>query len=170
MKAFLVTVSMFFCVAVFAQTPPKDSSLPYLRNLQLPPFKLIQSVNQTDTVWFTNNNLQKNKATVIIYFSPDCGHCQFEAKELVKAKDSLANVNFVWVSYHPIEDIKAFEQKYHLAELSNCIVGRDPKYFIPAFFRVEFTPFMAVYNTKGIFVKEFREGAKASELIQAIQP
>lgn len=153
----------------FAQTQPKDSSLPYLKNLQIPPFKLIQSVNQTDTVWVTNNNLQKGKASIIIYFSPDCGHCQFEAKELVKAKDSLNNANIIWVSYHPVEEILAFYEKYHLKELTNCIAGRDPKYFIPAFFRVEFTPFIAVYNAQGVFIKEFREGAKATELISLIQ-
>ena len=170
MKYLLSIIIIFTSIhSSFSQTQPKDSSLPYLKNPTLPPIKIIQSIQGTDTSWFTNSNLVKGKSTIIIYFSPDCGHCQFEAKEMVKERDSLTNANFVWVSYHPMEDIVAFTEKYKLSKLANCVVGRDPKYFIPAFFRVEFTPFIAVYNAQGHFVKEFRDGAKVSELFEAIQ-
>jgi hypothetical protein len=47
-------------------------------------------------------------------------------------------------------------------------MGIDPKYFIPAFFRVEFTPFMVIYRNDQ-FIKEFREGAKPEELIAVLQ-
>ncbi|MFX6759586.1 hypothetical protein ABTH30_22080, partial [Acinetobacter baumannii] len=62
---------------------PKDTSAPYLRNQNIPPIKIITAINGTDTTWFTNDNLPKDKTIAIIYFSPECSHCQYEAKELV---------------------------------------------------------------------------------------
>jgi len=164
MKLFLssILLLMLFPSASKEQSI-KDTSLAYIKNPTIPSFKIIQ----TDSTWFTNENLPKNKPVVIIYFSPDCSHCQYEVKELNKKMDSLSNTFFVWVSYHPMEDIKAFYIKYGLNKFSNVAVGRDPKYFIPAFYKVEFTPFIAVYNSQGKFVKEFREGASPQELMQA---
>jgi hypothetical protein len=54
-----------------------------------------------------------------------------------------------------------------LDKFPNIKVGRDLKYFIPAYYKVAFTPFMAIYNSQGLFSKEFREGARAEELIEA---
>jgi len=135
------------------------------KNPNLPPVKIITAINGTDTTWFTNDNLPKDKTIAILYFSPECSHCQYEAKELLKAKEQLQNLFFVWVAYYPVSDIQAFTAKYQLSQMPNVIAGRDPKYFIPAFFRVEFTPYMAIYK-KGKFVKEFREGAKIEELVE----
>jgi hypothetical protein len=48
-------------------------------------------------------------------------------------------------------------------------MGRDPKYFIPSFLRVEFTPFVAVYTPTGNFVKAYKQGANMTELIGLVQ-
>ena len=83
--------------------------------------------------------------------------------------DSLQNAMFVFVSYHPIEKIKAFYDKYDLGKYPNVIMGRDPKYYIPSFFRVEFTPFVAVYTPTGNFAKAYKQGANMTELIGLVQ-
>jgi len=58
-----------------------DTIPPYKKDKRLPAFQ-IQLV---DSTLFSKAQLPKNKNyTVIVYFSPDCGHCQHEAKELVK--------------------------------------------------------------------------------------
>ncbi|MFM9673696.1 hypothetical protein, partial [Streptomyces galilaeus] len=85
------------------------------------------AINGTDTTWFTNDNLPKDKTIAIIYFSPECSHCQYEAKELVKAKEQIQNLFFVWVAYHPVADNIAFAEKYQLNQLPNTVIGRDPK-------------------------------------------
>ena len=163
---FLVTVLvLMFNVSAFTQTK-KDSSAPYLKYPNTPTIKIITSISGTDTTWFTNAQLPRNKTIAIIYFSPECGHCQYEAKELVKVKEQLDNIFFVWVSYYPVSDNTAFKEKYQLNKIPNMVVGRDPKYFIPAFFKVEFTPYMAIYKNDK-FYKEFREGAKPEEIIEA---
>ncbi|MBS1627683.1 MAG: hypothetical protein JSR09_09415 [Bacteroidetes bacterium] len=167
---YLITVLLLIpCVAAFAQTEnKKDSSAPYLKYPHTPTIKIITSISGTDTTWFTNAQLPKDKTIAIIYFSPECGHCQYEAKELVKVKEQLDNIFFVWVSYYPVSDNTAFKEKYQLTKMPNMVVGRDPKYFIPAFFRVEFTPYMAIYKND-MFFKEYREGVKPEELLEAVK-
>jgi hypothetical protein len=66
-----------------------------------------------------------------------------------------------------MNEIKQFYTQYGLDKFPNIKVGRDLKYFIPAYYKVAFTPFMAIYNSQGLFSKEFREGARAEELIEA---
>lgn len=149
-----------------AQTP--DTVPPYKKNPHIPSFNILQ----TDSTWFTNKQLPKYQYTAIIYFSPTCGHCQFTAQDLVKKMDSLKNVFFVFVSYNSIEEIREFSIKYGLPVFRNVRIGRDPKYFIPSFYRVEATPFVAVYNRKGILMKVFdpphKPAMEAYELINLI--
>jgi hypothetical protein len=158
-----------FCILLisisFAQDTATDTLPPYKKITGIPSFNIITP----DSIWYNRDSLPKNKPFVIIYFSPECGHCQYEAKEIVKHYDELKNITFLWVSFHPLIAIQSFREQYGVDRFSNMIFGRDPKYFLPAFFKVEFTPFIAVYNASGNFVKEFREGAKPEELLDAIK-
>lgn len=122
----------------------------YKKDPHIPKFSLLLP----DSTWFTSEQIpQKYSHTVIIYFSPDCGHCQHEAKGLVQAMDSLKNCFFVFAAYKPLEDIKAFTDYYGLSKFENIRTGRDPRYYIPSFYRVKYTPFIAVYDNKGLLQK-----------------
>lgn len=154
----------FLHLTIHAQIPPEfDSIPPYKRNGQIPEFSLLK----TDGNWLVKQQLTQDKPVVFIYFSPDCQHCKTEAKDLAAAKDSVASFQFIWVSYHPIERIRDFAQQAGLDKQANHYFTRDPNYKIPSFFRVHFTPFVAVYNTKGQFVEAFEGGADVPTIIAA---
>jgi thiol-disulfide isomerase/thioredoxin len=116
--------------------------------------------------------MTKYDYTIIIYFSPDCGHCQHEATEISKNMDSLKNAFFVFVAYKSLEDIQGFTSYYQLDKFPNVRVGRDPQYFIPSFYRVTRTPFVVVYNKKGLLEKvydpEVTEVPEARDLIRLV--
>ncbi len=130
---------------------PIDDTPPYKKDLHIPEFTIMQ----TDSSWFTREMIPKYPYTAIIYFAPDCGHCQYTVKELVKYMDSLKNVFFLLVAYKPLEEIREFYQHYGLDKFENVRIGRDPKYFLPAFYRVTSTPFVALYNTSGLLDKVY---------------
>ena len=124
-KILLASLLLSFNFLTFCQNKkPADSAakvdsskLPaYLRTKDLPVIKLYADIKtkdgKQDTTLFTNANLPDNKPTVIIYFSPECGHCQHEMKEIEKNMDSLKNAFFVFVSRFPVDSIKNFEKKY----------------------------------------------------------
>lgn len=162
-KIILLCFSILVSVQLFAQTA-KDSLPPYLQVPFVPPFKILL----TDSSFFAKTNLPKSKPTVIMYFSPDCGHCQIQIKELTDSMQFVHNVNFVLASYKPVPEILAFEKEYKLKEFDNIKIGRDTKYFLPSFYKVRFTPFVAVYNKKGKLLKAFEHGFSVKELLKIL--
>lgn len=151
-------------MALHAQMPI-DTTPPYKKNNNMPDFRILQPDNN----WFSKDQLPKRDYTVIVYFSPDCGHCQHEVKEMIKKIDRLSKVNLVWASYKSIEEIREFYFKYQMNKYSNMYVGREPTYRLPSFYRVKFTPFVAVYDKKGLFIKAYEGGVEMPELLTLLK-
>ncbi len=137
---------------------PVDNTPPYKKDLHIPDFTILQP----DSTYFTKAQVPKYEYTAIIYFAPDCGHCQYTVKELVKSMDSLKNIFFILVAYKPLNEIREFYTNYGLDKFSNVRIGRDPKYFVPSFFRVTSTPFVAVYNRTGLLARVFDPAANTT--------
>ena len=113
--------------------------------------------------------LPKKEYTVIIYFAPDCGHCQHEMKEIIKSIDKFNKVNFVWVSFKSMPEISEFYLKYEISKYPNMFMGRDLDYKLPSFYRVKFTPFVAVYDKNNLFIKAFEGGAEMKDLLAVLK-
>lgn len=150
MKNIFIALFISICGLV-ASAQTANTVAPYKKDNRIPAFTILQP----DSTWLTKAHLPKYNFTAIIYFSPTCGHCQYTAGELVKKMDSLKKVLFVFVSYNSMDEIVEFYKKYGLNKFRNVRIGRDPKYFVPSFYRVESTPFVAVYNKKGILIKVY---------------
>ena len=141
-----------------------DPSTPYLNDKNLPTFTL----NLIDGREVTNTTIPKFKFTCIIFFSPDCSHCETEAATINKYKDKFKNVLFIWDSYRDMIAIQAFADKYDLVSQPNVLIGRDPNYMIPSFFRPKMTPFVALYKNNQL-VKVYEKGADIFDLIKIIE-
>ena len=166
MKKLFAIFIILLCVCVAqAQTNGKDTVPPYKKTTKIPEFAILKP----DSTWFTNKQLPANKPLIIIYFSPDCGHCQMSAQEFVKDMDKLKNVEIVWVSYHSPQQIGEFAEAYKLKQFSNVVLGRDPNYKIPVFYKIKFTPFMAVYDKKGNFLNAYQQGASPETIAKLIK-
>ncbi len=148
-KLSLFLSCLFIAVIAISQTAP---DAPYKSDPRVPAFTILQ----TDSTLFKKADLPKNyDYTAIIYFAPDCGHCQYTVGELTKSMDSLKNVFFVFAAYKTLTEIREFYNHYNLAIYPNVRMGRDPQYFIPGFYHVQSTPFVAVYDKKGMLVKVY---------------
>ena len=83
--------------------------------------------------------------------------------------DKLKNVELVWVSFHTPEQIGAFADSYKLSQYKNVVLGRDPNYYIPTFYKVQFTPFMAVYDKHGKFVNSYAQGTDVRTIAKVLK-
>jgi len=165
MKKILVVVLLSLIGSLsYAQETGADMP-PFLKTKKLPEFTILQ----TDSTWFTKQQLPTSDFTIIVYFSPDCGHCQYEAKEMMSVMDSLKNSFILWVSYRDIADIKGFAQEYGFFNHKNLKVGRDPNYGIPSFFQVKYTQYVAVYDKKGNYIKAFEGGVEMHDLLALLK-
>ena len=162
MKIKLLLTLLLIPAIAFLQ-PSKDTSAPYFKSHSYPNIKILL----TDSVTvYTKADIPINKTVAFIFFSPDCEHCQLTAKELVKKIDSLQNILMIWCgpSYLPVADTKAFYEKYQLNQFPNIIMGKEMDYYMPIFYRIEITPYVAIYKN-GIFYTELRNGFTAKDLI-----
>ena len=160
----LVVAAFICCLPTILHAQAYDSVPPYRKDSTVPAFTILQ----TDSTWFNKEALPHNKPVIIIYFRPDCGHCQLTAHEFQEKLNQFKDAFFVWVSYDSVAHIKSFAEEYQLLNAKNIRVGRDTKYYVPSFFRVKFTPFIAVYNKKGKLIQTYDGGTEPDTIIQLL--
>ena len=143
-----------------------DTIPPYQKDsLHLPQFTVLK----IDSTYANQSVIPKDKPVVIIYFSPECGHCQITANEFGKKMADMKDIYFVWVSYYPLPEIREFAKKFNLQQFNNITIGRDENYTIPSYFRVKFTPFMAVYSKDHHLIQTYQQGTEADTLIDLLK-
>lgn len=149
--------------AVFAQT---DSLPGYKRFPTLPPFQLLKLDSATT---LTKEDLAKDQPVLIMFFSPDCDHCQHQIEDMLKDMKAFDNIQVVLASFQPFEQIKAFNEKYGLDRYKNVYIGRDTKYFLPPFYQMYNLPYLALYNSKGDLITTFEGNVKPDKLVKAFK-
>jgi thiol-disulfide isomerase/thioredoxin len=154
MKPFSILL-LALLVSGAAISQSTDSLPPYLRAPALVP---VFNIVLTDSTVFNTVNLPKDKFIVITYFNPECGHCQEEAKTLSQNMDKFQDVFFVMAAYKEPELIEEFRTTFGLDAYPNVRIGKDTAYFLPGYYRIKTTPFTAVYDKKGKFLKAFEDG------------
>jgi peroxiredoxin len=162
-KTFLI-LSLFFGFAAYSQSGQTDSVSPaYLRFPTVPPFQLLQ-VDSAST--FTKDDLKKNQQVLLMYFSPDCEHCQHQTEDILQDIKAFKKIQIVMATYQPFESMKSFYDKYGLAKY-NIHVGRDTKFILPPFFKIKSLPFMALYDKKGNLITTFEGNQKVNKILRA---
>ena len=152
----LLLGTVILSLNAFGQT---DTIPPYLSDPTIPSF----TIQRADSSWITKKDLAK-RPTLILYFSPDCGHCQLETEELITKLKSLGDLQIVMITSRSVAEMKEFSDRYLLQKFPSIKVGSDPNRFVTHFYKVKFTPFSALYNKKGKLIKVYEDGLDFEEL------
>jgi thioredoxin-related protein len=142
-----------------------DTTVLYKRFPFIPPISLLKS----DSTLITKESLKKNRPVMIMYFSPDCHHCQHQIEELIKRMDDFKKIQIVLATYQPMEQLLDFENRYMLKQYSNIQSGRDSKFFIVPFYKIRNLPYLALYDKKGNLITIYEGNVKADTLIKAFK-
>lgn len=119
----------------------------------IPPFKLLQ----TNGRYFQAKDLEKNKPVVLVYFAPDCGHCQTLMHGLFKNIAAFKNVQLVLATFKPLSELALFERQYDTGKYPNIKTGTEGNtFFLRYHYKLTNTPFTAVYNKENL-VCSFRD-------------
>lgn len=165
---YILLTSMFISFSINAQIttdPASDTLAPYKKDPAIPPF----SIQRPDSSWFRKANLQSKRPTLILYFSPDCGHCQQETEEVIRKIKDLSNLQIVMITSRPFADMANFAEHYKLNRFPSIKIGTDPARFVTRFYDVKFTPFSALYNKQGKLVKVYEKGIDMTELVSLVK-
>lgn len=167
MKKLLFLLLLLMSVSsINAQRPDTVKGIPH--------FKLLRN----DSTWVTQDNLKKGKPVMIIYFSPDCSHCQrltYEFQEEFKKEAkagsvTLKHVQIVMATFTELKAIQVFYKDFGLVKYPNITVGTEGRtYTLLSFYHVSTTPYIAIYSKTGQLVKAFDKVPKLEDIIAALK-
>ena len=164
MKKFLLSVLMFIAT-FYSHAQMADTTLPFYKRFPtVTPFQILLS---DSTTLYKKADLPEGKPVAFIIFSPECSHCQEEAREIVKRKGELKDIHFVMITMHSFAAMKDFIRTYELDGIPNVVVGRDIYYLMPAWYQFHHLPFHALYNKEGKLLSVF-EGSLNIESLKTI--
>jgi thioredoxin-related protein len=156
MFLFFVSVGLviFSCSKVSAQTG------------KLPPFRIMQSNGKV----FKAEELPFEKPILIIYFSPECDHCQAFMKEFFKRAADFKKASVVMITFLPVEDVTKFVTDNKVSKYPNIYVGTEERtFFIKNYYKIMDMPFTALYDKNGTIITTYRKAPSINELALEIK-
>ncbi len=165
-RVLIVILGLFILYSVQAQSPANISEAPYMKNPAIPPFKLLK----VDSLHFiTNDDIKKNHKVLFLFFSPECEHCKHQMRDILADFNQFKDIEIVMATFQPFDEMKSFYNYFRIADHSNILMGRDEKYFLPPFFRMQSLPFLVLYDKKGQLITHFEGNQKVDTILQAFQ-
>jgi thiol-disulfide isomerase/thioredoxin len=120
---------------------------------------------------FSRDDITKNKgaakATLFIFFNPDCDHCQAEADSMQHYLPQFAPHRIVWVAVADADKMQDFDSKYHLSQ-NGMILVRDIDKRAGKWFAIKDVPTSCVYNKDAELVAKITGSASAKVLLKAL--
>lgn len=167
MKKLACLILLLICVTTInAQRTDTIKSIPH--------YKVLTK----DSTYITDANLKKGKPVMIIYFAPDCSHCQqltyeFQdefKKEAKKHSNTLKHVQIMMITWQQIKAIQAFYKDFGLEKYPNITVGTEGNTMtLLHFYKVTTTPYIAIYSKNGQLTKAFEKVPKFEEIIAELK-
>ncbi len=110
-----------------------------------------------------------NQPTVIIYFNPECEHCQYEATEIGRQPDRFAKANMILITPDDsVKRIEAFADKYKLWQVDNLVVLLDRNFQFKNQFGTSVFPSVFIYGTNKRLLKQFVGEVKMEAVLKII--
>lgn len=156
----IIVLSFFFIVAFFSclysqSADPKPGSA-------IPAFRMLM----TNGTYFSAKDIEKNRPFVLIYFAPDCDHCIQLTDALFKKIDQLNKATVVMITFKSPNELRPFERKYQTSKFKNIKVGTEgTTYVLRNYYRLDKTPFTAVYDKKGKLAFSYKNETPVNEML-----
>lgn len=132
----------------------------------IPPFKMLM----TNGRFFSSSDLPKNKPVILIYFAPECEHCQALMNEFFRNIEAFKTVQIVLVTFKPVQELSPFEKTYETYKYENIKVGTEgTSFFLRKFFRLDTTPFTALYNKDGKLIHSYKKETPVEDLVDRVK-
>jgi primosomal protein N' len=84
-----------------------------------------------------------------------------------KRMKDLKKYQIIMVTYQPFEEMVSFYKVHKIEDYPNIKMGRDSKFFLPPFFKIQSLPFQALYDKGGDLITTFEGNVKIDKLLDA---
>jgi len=159
----LLTVASFLVLHTYQEYKAKKESRAKIQTLQHFSF---ESVNGGQ-IWIDGFN--PDQPTVIIYFHPECEHCQYEASEIGNQAERFGKVNMIMITPDDsTKRVEAFAIKYRLWEVDNLAILLDRKNQFKNQFGASVIPSVFIYSSNKKLLKMYKGETKIDAIINSI--
>tara|TARA_R110001583_G_C5666833_1_gene410283 strand:- start:4672 stop:5220 length:549 start_codon:yes stop_codon:yes gene_type:complete len=118
---------------------------------------------------FSKYNLTENKATIIVYFDPDCSLCQKSGTVFSKFKTLHKNSNVLFVSPSSIKRIKKYQEQFNLETISNITFLQCKEDAFYNTFKELSTPTYLIYNKNQKIIKIINDDVPVKIILRYIK-
>lgn len=132
---------------------------------KIAPFNIKLTTGQT----YTASQMVPGPS-VLIYFSPDCDHCQLFTEDLLKNYNVIANKQVVMVTFQDMKMVQPFAKKYKLAQYPNIKIGTEGlTYAVQRYYQIRSFPYIAIYDKAGSLVKIYEGEQPHTEIFKTLK-
>lgn len=151
-KTLTVLITIFICLIHF-NIGAQSLSLPEI------------NITQANGEKFTTSQIPTEKPIALIYFSPECEHCQVFMKSFFEQAKSFDNVFVLMITYLPLDRLVKFSEEYPVADYPNIVAGTEGMAFLVRdFFKIDNIPFAATYNKDGKLIATYDGNASIEKV------
>jgi len=123
------------------------------------------NITQANGDKFTTPQIPKGKQIALIYFSPECEHCQVFMKSFFEQAKSFDDVFILMVTYLPLDRVVKFSEEYPVADYPNIVAGTEGMAFLVRdYYKIDNIPFVATYNKEGKLISTYDGNASIEKV------
>jgi thiol-disulfide isomerase/thioredoxin len=134
---------------------------------EIPAYRILN----TDSVYVTPANLKKNKPVMVIYFAPDCSHCEHLMYEMKPKMAAFKNIQVVMITFVlEVKAIQVFSRDFGLNKYPNFTIGTEGYAgTVQKYYQVKSTPYIALYDKNHKLVKAYEKAPKIDVLADVVK-
>ena len=160
MNRMLVRLLVFLLLPLFA------SNAVLAQAGKLPPFQMMQANGKI----FRAQDLPMGKPILLVYFSPECDHCEKMLQSFFKKTTDFQKASIAFITYLPVDKVSKFTKDYHLAKYPNMVAGTEGStFFVRNYFRIKELPFAALYTKNGDLVVTYEKEVELNSLAEKLK-
>jgi peroxiredoxin len=145
-----------------AATEEKAAPPPVPVQNDLPDMPLLK----TDGTQLTARSLAGK--VILVFFLPDCDHCQREARQISNRLDAFKEYPLYFVSTAPLPQLEQFAREYNLAGQPNVFFAQTTPEELYRHYGLFPTPTLYIYREGGRLEKVFRNETPVETIISAL--
>lgn len=104
--------------------------------------------------------------TILVFFSPDCDHCQREADDIYQHLSAFREYSIYFIAARDNKEITDFASTYHLNDQPNVIFARADLPEVLNVMGSMGTPTLFIYSKEKRLVKKFENETPVEEIIK----
>ena len=108
---------------------------------------------------------------MVIYFAPDCSHCQHLMYDLKPKMNAFKNMQVVMITFaEPLKATQVFYRDFDLKKYPNFTVGTEGYSLkVQRYYNVHTTPYIALYDKNGKLVKAYEKAPTVDTLLAEVK-